>query len=83
MKSSYVVSSLLFLHMNVHEAGIDPFFSDGTVEKFRQTQSGVKFNIQRDSNSKIIQQPKDDALTNCATEHLTKILVCYLSPVGC
>ena len=32
LKSSYVASSLLFSHMNVHEAGIDPFFSDGTVE---------------------------------------------------
>ena len=29
--------------------------------------SGVKFDIQRDSNSKKNQQPKDDALTDCDT----------------
>ena len=33
LKSSYIAGSLLFLHMKVHEAVIDPFFSDGTVEK--------------------------------------------------
>ena len=33
LKYSYVASSLLFLHMKVHESGIDPVFSDGTVEK--------------------------------------------------
>ena len=33
LKSLYVASSLLFSHMKVHEAVIDPVFSDGTVEK--------------------------------------------------
>ena len=32
LKSSYVASSLLLSHMKVHEAGIDPVFSAGTVE---------------------------------------------------
>ena len=33
LKPSYVESSLLFSQMNFQEFGIDPFFSDGTVEK--------------------------------------------------
>ena len=32
LNSSYVASSLLFLHMKVHKAGIDTVFSDVTVE---------------------------------------------------
>ena len=38
-------------------------------------ESGVNFDIQLDSNSKFLQQPKDDALTNCDTEKVTKNLV--------
>ena len=33
LKPSYVASSLIFYCMKVHEAGIDPVFSAGTVEK--------------------------------------------------
>ena len=33
LKPSYAESSLLFSQMNYQEAGTDPFFSDGTVEK--------------------------------------------------
>ena len=33
LKSSYVASSLKFSHMNVHKDRINPFFSDGIVEK--------------------------------------------------
>ena len=40
-----------------------------------ERESGVKFDIQSDSNNKKFQQPKDDALTNCNTEHATKHLV--------
>ena len=40
-----------------------------------ERESGVKFDIQRDSTSKIFQQPKDDALTNCDTEHVTDYFV--------
>ena len=36
LKYLYVASSLIFLYMKVHEFGIDPVLSDGTVEKFRQ-----------------------------------------------
>ena len=42
-------------------------------------ESGVKFDIQRDSTRKIFQQPKDDALTNCNTEHVTENLVTTVS----
>ena len=41
LKSSYVASYILFLHMNVHEAGTDPFFSDGTVKKFLRIQREI------------------------------------------
>ena len=33
LKSLYVATSLLFLHMKLHESGIYPVFSDVTVEK--------------------------------------------------
>ena len=44
-----------------------------------ERESGVKFGIQRDSNSKIFQQPKDDALIDCNTEHVTKNLITTVS----
>ena len=36
-----------------------------------ERESGVKFDIQKDATNKINQQPKDDALTNFATDHIT------------
>ena len=44
-----------------------------------ERESGVKFDIQRDSTSKIFQQPKYDALTNCNTEHVTENLFTTVS----
>ena len=44
-----------------------------------ERESGVKFDSQRDSTSKTFQQPKDDALTNCDTEHVTDNLVFTVS----
>ena len=40
-----------------------------------EQESGVKLDIQKDATNKKIQQPKDDALTNCDTEHVTDNLV--------
>ena len=42
--------------------------------KFEQ-ESGVKIYIQRDATIKFFQQPKDEALKNCDTEHVTDTLV--------
>ena len=42
--------------------------------KYEQ-ESGVKFDIQKDATNKTHQQPKDDTLTNCDTEHVTDNLV--------
>ena len=41
LKASYVEISILFLNMNVHEAGTDPFLSDLTVEFPRQTRREI------------------------------------------
>ena len=40
-----------------------------------ERKSGVKFDIQKDATKKMFQQPKDDVLTNCDTEHVTHNLV--------
>ena len=44
-----------------------------------ERKSGVKFDIQRYSNRKKIQQPKDDALTDCKTEHVNRTLITTVS----
>ena len=46
--------------------------------KYEQ-ESGVKFDIQKYATNKKLQQPKDDALTNCDTEHVTDNLFSTLS----
>ena len=40
-----------------------------------ELESGVKFDIQQDSNIKRNQQPKDDALTDCDTENVPENLI--------
>ena len=47
LKSSYVASSLLFSYMKVHEAGIDPIFSDGIVEFFVEYQVKLWTDVSR------------------------------------
>ena len=39
-----------------------------------ERESGVKFDIHRDATKKSFQQRKDDALSNCDTEHVTDTL---------
>ena len=46
--------------------------------KYEQ-ESGVKFDIQRDLNSKTFQQPKDDALPDFDTDHVTENLITTVS----
>ena len=44
-----------------------------------ERESGVKFDIQREATNNFFQQPKDDALTNGDTEHVTDTLVSTVS----
>ena len=40
-----------------------------------ERESGVKFDMLKDATNKTLQQPEDDALIKCDTEHVTDNLV--------
>ena len=66
LKSSYVVSSLLFLHMKVHEAGIDPVLSDGNVQKI----VGHHMKLRTDVSRRKIQYEGNVSLMNWGSSNV-------------
>ena len=79
LKNRSVPASWKFICKNNREPATYEDFNLADLWSKSHWESGVKFGIQRDSNRKFFQQPKDDALTNCDTEHVTKNLVTTVS----
>ena len=79
LKTGSILASWNFISENNRELATYEDFNLEDLWSKSERESGVKFDIQRDSNSKTFQQPKDGALTYCDTEHVTKILITTVS----
>ena len=75
LKTGSIPASWTFICKNNRELTTSEDFNLADLWSKSERESGEKFDIQRDSNSKKNQQPKDVALTNCDTEHVAKNLV--------
>ena len=74
-KKGSIPASWKFICKNNRELAMYEDFNLADLWSKSERESGVKFDIQWDSNSKKNQQPKDDALINCDTDHVPKHLV--------
>ena len=79
LKNGSIPASWAFICKNIRELATYKDFNLAYLWSKYERESGVKFDIQRDSTSKISQQAKDNALTNCDTEHVTDNLVTTVS----
>ena len=75
LKTGSITASWNFICENNRELATYEDFNLADLWSKSDPESGVKFDIRRDSNSKTFQQPKDDALTDCNTEHVTENLI--------
>ena len=75
LKTGAIPALWTFICENNRELATYKDFNFSDLWSKSERESGVKFDIQRDSNSKTSQHPKDDALTDCDTEHVTKNLI--------
>ena len=75
LKTGSIPASWNFICKNNRELATYKDFNLAYLRSKSEGESGVKFDIQRDSTSKNNHQPKDDVLTNCDTEHVTENLV--------
>ena len=74
LKNVSIPASWTFICENNRELDTYEDFNLADLWRKSKQENGVKFDIQRDSNNKKFQEPKDDELTNCDTEHVTKNL---------
>ena len=81
LKNGSFPASWTFICENNRELATYEDFTLADLWSKSERESGVKFDIQRDSNSNFFQQPKDDALTNCDTEHVTENLVTTVAEI--
>ena len=79
LKNGSIPDSWKFICENNRELATYEDFNLVDLWRKYEPESGVKFDIQRGSTSKIIQQPKDDALTKSDTYHVTDNLVTTVS----
>ena len=79
LKTGSIPASWTFICENNRELATYKDFNLSDLWSKSEQESGVKFDIQRYSNSKTFQQPKDDALTDFDTEHVTKHLITTVS----
>ena len=79
LKKRSVPASWDLIWENNRELATNEEFNLADLWSKSEQESGVKFDIQKDATNKKFQQPKDDALTNCDTEHETHNLVSTVS----
>ena len=79
LKNGSVPASWKFICENNRELATYEDFNLADLWSKSERESGVKFDIQRDATNKSFQQPKDDALKNCDSEHKTDNLVSTVS----
>ena len=72
LKTGSISASWTFIWENNRELTTYKDFNLADLWSKFERERVVKFGIQQDSNSKIFQQTKDDALTYCNTEHVTE-----------
>ena len=82
LKNGSVSDSWKFICENNRELATYKDFNLADLWSKSEQESGVKFDIQRDATNKCFQQPKDDALKNCDTEHVTDNLVSNVGLIG-
>ena len=78
-KNWSIPDSWTFICKNIRELAMHEYLNLAYLWSKSERESGVKLDIQRDSNSKIFQQPKNNTLTNCDIEHVTKNLYTTVS----